>query len=53
MKTGSYNKCRKWCEVCNKHTSQILETTVSTCTVCDTTFDDDADELFGTDTAVE
>lgn len=49
----SYDKCRKWCDSCGKYTSQVIETTTSTCTVCDTVYNDDADDLFGTDCAVE
>lgn len=50
----TFTKIRKRCEVCNKITTFIIETWVSTCLNCDTKFDDDAEDLFGEiDEAVE
>ena len=46
-KQETYNKIRKWCDVCQNYSTQIVETTASFCTKCETTFGEDGDELFG------
>lgn len=45
-KEKSYERVFKYCESCDKTTVHVLETTVTICTDCNQTHDNDADELF-------
>ena len=44
-KDQAFERARKYCEICDKITSQVIEALVSTCERCNTVFDDDGDDL--------
>jgi hypothetical protein len=44
---SAYSRVQKYCEVCRKVTTHIVEPSVSVCLGCDTFYEDDAEDLFG------
>jgi ribosomal protein L37AE/L43A len=43
---AAFDKISKYCGVCHRTTMFVIESTISTCLSCKTTFDDDAEDLF-------
>lgn len=47
MKNRTYEHVWKGCSICEEETDHIVEASVTTCTKCNLTRDDDADEILG------
>lgn len=44
-KDKAYERVHKYCEICKRVTTQIVEPLVTFCTKCETTFEDDGDDI--------
>lgn len=44
-KEKAYTRIRKWCDVCYRYTTQVIEPMLTICTRCNCKFDDDGDDL--------